>query len=376
MHGKTTKRHSEVKHRLIYEHIHGGILAGEYSVGERIPTEEELADRFETSRVTVARALHDLERQGFLLRRRGSGSFVRMPGNPAAQLIGLITGDSPGIFASLCDEISCCAQTRGYSVLLGKWPNAALEDIVRHTHALSEQYINRRVAGVIFEPMYVPEAKMPINAEIAEAFVRANIPVVLLDRDIHDFPRRSRFDLVGVDNRQGGFALTEHLLSLGYRRIHFLTQALTASTVTARMTGYHDALTRRGITPDPQWVHHGDARNVDFVRRAMRAGPPEAFVCSNDLEAAKLMNTLEGLKVRIPRDVAIVGFNDDPYARLLTVSLTTVRQPCPQLGAAAVKLLLNRISNRSTVVREVRLRCELVVRESCGAQLAARVKSQ
>jgi LacI family transcriptional regulator len=116
-------------------------------------------------------------------------------------------------------------------------------------------------------------------------------------------------------------------------------------------------------------VHHGDARDLDFVRHVMKTDSPEAFVCSNDFEAAKLMHTLERLEVRIPQDVAIVGFNDDPYARLLTISLTTMRQPCTQLGAAAVKLLVNRMSNRTAPVREIRLSCELVERESCGAAL-------
>ena len=72
--------------------------------------------------------------------------------------------------------------------------------------------------------------------------------------------------------------------------------------------------------------------------------------------------------VRVPDDVAIVGFNDDPYAALLTISLTTMRQPCAELGAAAVNVMLKRIESPSAAPEEIRLSCELVVRESCGGK--------
>jgi DNA-binding LacI/PurR family transcriptional regulator len=363
---------SPIKHREIYEHVHGAILAGKYGVGDRIPTEAELSARFATSRVTVARALRDLEQQGWLERRRGAGSFVRRPQGSESKLLGLITGESAGIFPILCDEIARVAQSHGFGVMLGKWPIADIDRIVHYTQELSEQYIARRVAGVIFEPMYVPAEQMPVNARIAEAFANAGIPVVLLDRDIYDFPRRSEFDMVGIDNHQAGYALTEHLLSLGHLQIHFLSAPLAASTVTARKLGYRDALLRHGIEPDPGWVHYGNADDHDWVREIFRTAKPEAFVCSNDFEAARLMRALSTLDVRIPEDVAIVGVNDDPYAKLLTVSLTTLRQPYKQMAGAAVRLMLDRLQNRTATPREVRMSCELVVRESCGTSLRSR----
>jgi GntR family transcriptional regulator of arabinose operon len=364
----------KIKHREIYEHIHSGILAGRYGVGDQIPTEEELAHRFDASRVTVARALHDLERQGFLLRRRGAGSFVRRPDTNSTKLFGLITGENPGILSAVCDEISRVAQASGFSVLLGKWPLATLDDIIRHTKSLSQQYISRGVAGVIFEPMYVPLDHMSINAQIAEAFRSANIPVLLLDRDIYDLPRRSAFDLVGVDNRQGGFILTRHLISLGHHRIHFVRRPLIASAVSGRVRGYQDALAAHGIAASPDWVHEGDARDPLFARQIMQGGV-DAFVCANDFEAASLIHTLSQIDVRVPHQVAVVGFNDDPYSTLLSVSLTTVRQPCAHLGSTSVKVLMDRMADPSGAPREVCIGCELIVRESCGAALRGKVRN-
>ncbi len=363
-------KQKKVKHQLIYDHVHRGILGGDYAVGQRIPTEAELGSRFAASRVTVARALRDLEREGLLVRRRGAGTFVRQPENVSTRLIGLITGETPGVFSIVGDQISRAAQARGFAVVLGKWPIAEINQIIRHTQELAEQYIARQIAGVIFEPMYVPADQMHFNEQIAATFTRAEIPLVLLDREIYDYPRRSQFDLVGIDNRHGGYVLTEHLLSLGRRRIHFLSQALVASTVTARLRGYQDALAQRGIECRPDWIHLGDAVEVDYVRQLMRNSQVEAFVCANDFEAAKLLHALTTLGVRVPYDVSIVGFNDDAYARLLTVALTTVRQPCQELGRAAVKMILERIEKPDAPPREIRLACELVVRESCGAALA------
>jgi DNA-binding LacI/PurR family transcriptional regulator len=286
--------------------------------------------------------------------------------------LGLITGETPGVMTIICDDIARFAHVEGMGVLLGKWPITAPDEIVHRTEELGEQYIARKVAGVFFTPMHVPHEQMPINAHIAEAFDRAGIPVVLLDRDIYDYPRRSNFDLVGIDNVHAGYVLTAHLLSLGYRRIGFVASAATASTVTARVAGYREALLQHGITPVPEWIHRGDTSQVDFVRGLMEDSRPDALVCANDFEAAKIMRRLSALGVRVPEDVAIVGVNDDPYAKVVSVPLTTLRQPCSDIAAAAVRLMLQRLRDRNQAVREVRLNCELIIRESCGVAIRSR----
>ena len=285
-------KQTNIKHQQIYEHVHQGILSGDYSVGERIPTEAELGLRFDASRVTVARALRDLERQGLLVKRRGAGTFVRQPETSSKRLIGLLTGETPGIFSTVGEQISRMADAAGFGVVLGKWPVAEIEEIIRRTRALNEQYISHSITGVIFEPMYVPAEHMHYNEEIANDLVRVGIPVVLLDRDICDYPRRSRFDLVGVDNRQGGYRLTEHLISLGRRRIHFLSQSLVASTVTARYRGYQDALAQYEIASSLEQVHVGDTIEGGLTRKLIKTTHADAFVCANDFEAAKLLHAL------------------------------------------------------------------------------------
>ena len=98
----------------------------------------------------------------------------------------------------------------------------------------------------------------------------------------------------------------------------------------------------------------------------LRKDRPDAFVCANDLTAGDLMHTLISLGRRIPKDIRIVGIDDVKYARLLPVPLTTLHQPCRDLGRIALAVMLDRIANPDLPPRDVLLRCELIVRKSCG----------
>ena len=240
---------------------------------------------------------------------------------------------------------------------------------------ICEEYANRGVAGVFFSPMEMPQEAMSINARIADALDQQGIVVVLLDRDVCDFPRRSRFDLVGIDNVNAGYVLTEHLLGLGHRQIGFIQPAWGASTISARIAGYREALKSHNITPVAGWVRRGDTTDLEFVRDFIERVKPEAVVCVNDHEAARLMRSLAALSVKVPEDVAIVGVDNDMWATLLSVSLTTLQQPCAELAAAAMKLMLERFAEPSRRPREVCLACRLIVRESSGAR-SPRTKAQ
>jgi len=195
----------------------------------------------------------------------------------------------------------------------------------------------------------------------------AGIPLVLLDRDLVPFPARSRYDLVAIDNRRGGAVLARHFLDQGLRRVDFAASPRSAPTVDLRISGYQDALRRAGIRPRPEWVHAGDPEDPAFARRLAADRGLEAVICANDVTAGALMHGLERAGRRIPRDVRIAGFDDVKYARLLRVPLTTYRQPCEEIGAAAVAAMLDRIARPRAPARDVLLDGELVVRQSCGA---------
>ncbi|MHC4445765.1 MAG: GntR family transcriptional regulator [Planctomycetota bacterium] len=356
------------KYNQIYEFIQNGILLGEFSVGQRIPTEAELTARFGATRAIVRRAMRELTQKGLLIRRRGSGSYVRQQPSIKRQLA-LISQSAKGNLALISDSLAQAAHTNGFGFLLGRFLKEDIVDyLIPRAEEFCRQYVESGISGIFFIPMYLPDDKSYINQRIADMFDKAGIRVILMDRDVCNYPQRSKYDLVGIDNPHCGYTLTEHFLSVGYRRIEFITynEYRNTSTITGRITGYREALMRHGITPEPEWIHVGDPTDLGFVESLMKDTQAEAFVCANDYVAANLMHKLLPMGVRIPDDIAIIGIDDDEWSKLLTVTLTTMRQPCDELGKAAVDLLIKRLENPELKARQINLKCDLIIRESCG----------
>ena len=177
------------------------------------------------------------------------------------------------------------------------------------------------------------------------------MPVVLLDRDTVAYPRRTGHDLVGLDNRRAGYLATEHLLRLGRQRVAFVAPPDVAASVDARIAGYREALFMEDAPMETALVRRLDPGNVLAVRAMLEEFRPDAVICSSDRAAGRLMHALLALGRKLPEDVALVGIDDAGYASLLPVPLTTVRQPCREIGAAAVAAMLERVSRPQAAPR-------------------------
>ena len=201
---------------------------------------------------------------------------------------------------------------------------------------------------------------------LAETLRLEGLPVILLDRDVGPFHKRSDFDLVGIANMAAGFLLAEHLIKLGCERLAFVARPNSASTVDARIAGARAAIGNRGLEADPRWVHLGDPTDVRFVRRLMAGKRWDALLCANDHTAADLLQTLAREGHRVPSDVRLVGFDDVRYATLLATPLTTIHQPCRDIAVAAMRAMQDRIAESALPVRSHLLTSTLVLGESCG----------
>lgn len=351
------------KYRKIVQELREAIAAGKYVEGERIPSETQLSRSSGASRLTVARALRELEREGVIERRAGSGSYVKDAPVVRGRTFGLLIpelGDTD-IFEPICQGMARASRATHDELLWG----AATRDVESHEGQalqLAEYYISKDVAGVFFAPLEFAKNQQEINQRILEDFQRARIPVVLLDRDIVAYPRRSNCDLVGIDNRRAGHIMTEHLRKQGAKRIAFYGWSNSAHTVDLRLEGYLDAVRRFSL---PELVEIGDMRDLD---RVMREHEPDGFVCGNDKTAGRLMMRLNEMGFDIPGRVKIVGIDDAKYSSFLHVPLTTLRQPCHDIGAAAVWTMLERIEKPDLAARDVLLAGELIVRKSCGGE--------
>jgi DNA-binding LacI/PurR family transcriptional regulator len=365
------------KHREISRQLRADIAAGRYGADNRLPSEPQLARKFGVSRPTVARALLDLQTEGLIERRAGSGTYVRSsaPGAAAAstrQLGLLIPGlGSTEIFELICGELASLARAEDYSLLWGgsTRPGQDTDASLEHAEDLCRHFIEHKISGVFFAPYELVPEKESANRRLAEKLRQAGVPVVLLDRDLQSFPNRSDFDLVGIDNVAGGYLLAEHLIKLGCRHICFVARPLSAPTVEARIAGVREAFVRHRLEIDPRWLRVGDPAEARFVRSLTAARQADAFICANDHTAALLLRSLETAGVKVPRDVRVVGFDDARYATLVSPPLTTIHQPCRDLAIIALRMMLERIAEPTLPARSVALTPRLVLRESCGAYL-------
>ncbi len=349
------------KYERVYEAILKSIDSGQYHRGARLPTESDLMEQFNVSRITVVRALRDLQVRGLVRRRRGSGSFVQGPPELVTKPFGLVVTDveQGSIFSTIQHILLREAQKLHWHIVV--------DGITGHeTPAIVEQMCRRIVdsgaQGVFYLPQSVSPAQAILNEKIGDFFSVSHVPLVLLDRDLHKLHQRSNFDVVGSDNRQGGFLAAQHLIHRGCRRIVFLTGEGKYPTVESRMAGARDAVQAAGKVKFD--VHVGESDDLNFIRGVLSERSPDALMCDNDMTAAKAMRNLINMGIKIPDQIKITGFDDTITASLLPIPLTTVRQAAEVIAINAVLMMNQRLAQPNMPAVTVNIACELIVRQS------------
>ncbi len=374
------------KHDILYEKLFSDIASGVYAPGQRIPTEIELTKTFGVSRPTVAKAVKMLEQKGIVSRKTGVGTFVRELAPATHQKIGLlmprlsIAPQDYGHFVTLgsmiISEISRRAHEDEHILLLNDLPYGNEEQIIGQAKQICQQLIDMQVKGVFFMPFELSPENQEVNAEIAERFRLAGIAVTLIDRDVYNDGRRSIFDIVCVDNEQAAFDITNHLISVGCKNIHFVSAKVDVTSITKRVRGYRSALKNNGLPSNLDQVHRlnylpfvEQDKNIEekIVHDFLENLEADALVCVNDRIASIIMKYALDMGLRIPDDLRIVGFDDEPFGAYLPVPLTTMRQPATTIGSEAMRTLLSRSEKSEMPPREIMLRADLVIRKSCGS---------
>lgn len=216
---------------------------------------------------------------------------------------------------------------------------------------------HRRVDGIVLAPS---------NGSLALEYLKANeIPAVLVDRMMSE-----HFDQVGVENTQPTQALIEHLIAHGHRRIGFIAGRTGFSTTDERVAGYRAALHAAGLAFDPQLLVNGGS-NSEPARQATvqllgLSAPPTAIMAGNNLMTLGAMHALRDAQLEVPRQMALVGFDDFDWADFFVPRLSLIAQPVKALGARAVDLLLQRMASPDAPLQSVRLAPTLQLRNSCG----------
>jgi len=191
------------------------------------------------------------------------------------------------------------------------------------------------------------------------------IPFVIVDptgEPMHDTPS------VGATNWNGGLSATRHLLRLGHRRIAAIGGPEDILCSRARLDGFRTAMDAAGVEIDPELVSHGRFSVEEGIERGRallsRADPPTAITTGNDLQALGVYQVARELRLHIPGDLSVVGFDDLPVARWVGPPLTTVRQPLVTMAEAAAEMVVMLARGESPAQSRVELSTELIVRES------------
>jgi len=254
-------------------------------------------------------------------------------------------------FPLLLRGISSMCNTRNYSVML--W----LAEPEYERRMISRILHNGLVDGVVI-------ASILIDDPIIQSLIESKMPFILIGR--HPTIDVNYLD---VDNLQSGHKATAHLIHLGYKRIGTITGSLNQVSGYDRYQGYLQALEDSGLPVIPELVAEGsftEEGGYNAMQHLLKYKPDAVFVASDKM-AYGAMRAVREAKLRIPEDVAIVGFDDIPASSTTEPPLTTVRQPVLQMGRKAVDLLIDVIEKGTKSTQKAFLDTELVVRESCGA---------
>lgn len=345
------------------------ILGGKYSSSmQPFPSERALARRFAVNRSVITRVLQELSVKGFLCRKQGKGTFLTKRAQKISRAIGLIV---PGncyaeIFPPICHELSRLAQERDMTLVLGDVTSSSPEERAKQVMAIAQKFAADQVSGVIYQPTEFVNDVEGLNRSVLNVLKAAGVPVVIIDWDIVPSPRRSEFDLVGIDNFDAGRRMGEHLVEMGAKQIRFLVKPNSAYSIGARILGVKSCVRNAGSV-----VVEVDVTDVKQIKALLCRTPrPDALVCGNDTHAARLLVTLRKLGVKVPEDVMVAGFDDVQHASLVVPALTTIHQPCADIARKAFDVLLARIMNSSSAACACLLTSPLVIRESTARKIS------
>jgi LacI family transcriptional regulator len=257
-------------------------------------------------------------------------------------------------FPQLIQGISAASNQHDYSTML--W--LAEPEYERRT---IQQIVSAgMIDGVIVASALTDDA-------VIEAVRQREIPFVLIGRH----PVHSDITYVDVDNRNSSRDAVLHLLRLGYKRISTISGPQNMIGGKDRLDGYKDGLRSRGIAPDPRLIAEGDFTEESGYLAMLELIPhtPDAVFVASDTMALGAMRALREAGKRIPDDIAMVGYDDMPFATRTDPPLTTVRQPIHRAGFVAAETLMDMIQEQDSTPRRVILPTELVIRDSCGARI-------
>jgi len=351
------------KYQQLKDYLVKMIESNELTRGKKIPSENELADRFHISRHTVRRAISELVNDGVLTSTQGKGTFVNHgPRNSRQNLIiGVITtyiGDY--IFPSIIRGIDQVLSENGYSIALG----CTYNQFEKERQCL-ENFLNQDIKGLIVE---TTKSALPNpNIELYDEFKKRDIPVLFMHGIYKGYPASSIYE----DDVEAGYLATKHLLELGHRKIAGIFK-IDDIQGHARYEGFCKAHKEIGAGLSDKRVLWFDTNDL-LYKFSMQSGDIiiefledcTAVVCYNEQISLKVIDIIRERGINIPERLSLVSFDDSELAVASEVKMTTVAHPKENLGIEAAAIMLKMITGDEKIFK-VKMAPELVIRNSTG----------
>ena len=346
-------------YKKIIDDLVKDIKNGVYKENDQLPTELELSEKYQVSRITSKRALTELEALGMISRTRGKGSFVKK------QELSKPVKQYPKNILLIYPFLS------GENTGLGEYTQGILEEIQTKDFQLlvqTEQFLNdtpieeliANYAGVI----YYPQLHL-VNLDVLYQLHLNDIPIVILDKFFHGLP----FSTVSADNLAGGELATAHLIEEGHEKIAFgsLFGEIDISSVRDRYLGYLNALHSGELTNSYHFMQKEHQTKEAYLEETIQKISDEgisAIILENDVLAIQLINHLNQNKIEIPQKIAVVGFDNIQASTLIQPSLTTIEQDFVEIGRKACQLVLQQLENGETLSEHQTSAVKLIIRNS------------
>ena len=339
-------------------------------------TLEEIAKRARVSRSTVSRVINNDSKVSDSTRKRVTTVVKRLNYHPNAaarslasgrtRILGLVIPErvtglfSDPYFPILIQGITSACNALDHSVML--W--LAEPDYERRM--ISQILHSGLVDGVILASMLMDDSLM-------QSLIDSTIPFILVGRH----PTNSKVNYVDVDNVTSAKKLVTFLIGVGYRRIATIAGPRNMIAGVDRLEGYKLAMREHGIGMESNLVRVGDfSENSGYtIMQGLIPAKPEAVFVASDSMAVGALRAIREAGLRVPQDIAIVGFDNMPFSERTDPPLTTVRQPIHQAGYTAAETLIHLIADSESHPQHIVLPTEIIIRESCSTNRLALEKT-
>ncbi|WP_340114811.1 LacI family DNA-binding transcriptional regulator [Maribellus mangrovi] len=261
-------------------------------------------------------------------------------------------------FSAVISGIEDVAYQQGFAVTISQ-----SNDDFEKESKIAQTLFTNRVDGLILSI-----GMNTTTYEHLKLFSERNIPLVFFDRVVDDIEAHK----IVVDDFEGAYIATKHLIDQGRKRIAMIGGPLNLKIYQNRQEGYLKALNDARLPIDESAIIHNSLTREEgekAVKKLLRNKTlPDAIFCANDTTALSAVITLRGKNIRVPEDIAIVGFSNEPFSEVVTPSITTIKQPGFEMGQKAAELIIQQVLVKEAPLtfETIKMPTELIVRESSG----------